>query len=308
MRHQSTVRGLIAVVTAAVAVVSAASTAAAQAVAEDSKGTSTILIKDVDISINTSDSSIQIGGSSFTSTRPAFFSVQAKGKAANGIATLIADGHLEPGAELSLVMGRKFGGERSIGTRLEGGGSRFAFYDSAAAPENAITKSTLSTGEVGVFFNSVLKSKNSRFGFLGIGMAGRRVNNAEELDKIKITRRKVATVTNGFETQEAATETEARVGLLREGWIASIDADAIFHNWEFPVSMRPYVRLGVSGPDELREQRFGFDLAFFKPRRDPLFDRLGSVFVELTRPGVSGGKTSLRVGLAVALPLVKTAP
>jgi hypothetical protein len=295
---------LVALVTAA-AVVASPVSAAGQSAVEDTEGRSTVMLQSSSIGINVADSSIQIAFTPLNSTRRVLYGIKVKGKAANGLAPLIANGELQPGLELGTTIGYKLGdGADAVGLKMSLSAARLTLFDPAANPDTALLKQTHRTGEVGLVGNFVVDAPGGdKLGFATVGISARRLNNWDDLKKNKIIRRETSLLENGAGTQEVVTEIEARSGTLQEGWIGSLDGDFIAFSSALPVSARAYVRLGLGGEDALRHSRFGFDVAFIKPGGDLLWDRLASVFFEFDDPPADAQPSSWTIGLAASLPL-----
>lgn len=276
--------------------------AEAQAAAEDSVGNSTVLLSTPNsVGVNTADSSIQLNFGSLISARSLAYGFLVKGKAANGLASLVSDGEFQPAAEFGGTLGWK-SSRNTFGVKAATQFTRLSLFDAAAAePDKALTIPTKATGSIGALGNFVLGAE-PRY-FLAAGVTARRVNNWDTLKKMTVVQRTDTMPPSGVDRQETVKETEARTGTLEEGWTGALDADFIAQASALPISARVYVRLAVGGKDILRQHRVGFDVAFLKAGGDLLMDRLASVFVEFTDPVVSGEDVSWTVGLAVNVPL-----
>jgi hypothetical protein len=290
-------RTLAFIVTAALVLASTA-TASAQAIAEDSKGTSIVLLDSTSAGINAGDSSIQLTLGRFVSDHPLAMGLLVKGKAANGAADLIKSGELQPGLEVGGTLAWK-SSSTSVGIKATAQVARLTLFDAAAAAEDAITKPNKKTGSVGLLYNQVIANADGPFAFAMLGLSARHVNNWDDLKKTTVVQRSPVASPEGAGSRETVTETEARTGSFEEGWVGSLDGDAIFQLGDYPLSARGYVRAALGGTDSLRAHRFGIDAAVFKKGGDLLLDRLLSVYFEVNDPADDDKEQSWTLGLAV---------
>lgn len=272
--------------------------ATAQAIAEDSKGASIVLLDSTSAGINAGDSSIQLTIGRLESNHPLAMGLLVKGKAANGVADLVKSGELQPGLEVGGTIAWK-NSSTALGIKATAQVTRFTLFDAAAAAEDAITKPNKKTGSIGLLYNQRLSNAGGHFGFAMLGLSARHVNNWDDLKKTTVVQRSPVAAPLGAGSRETVTETEARAGPFEEGWTGSLDGDAIVQLGDNPLSARGYVRAGLGGPDSLREHRFGIDAAVFRKGKDMLLDRLLSVFFEVTDPADDGKRQSWTLGLAV---------
>jgi hypothetical protein len=276
----------------------------AQAPLEDASGGSTILLNASSVSVNSADGSIQLAFEPFSSTKPIFYGFKVKGKAEGGLATLFSSGELTPGIEIGTTVGFKLGdGGNAWGLAASLNAAQLTLYDEAAPLDEAIVKETRHTGEVSALANFIFEGVNgNKLGLASVAVRGRHRNNWDSLKKTTVVvHTPRGTSTEGVVT-ETVKETEVRTGTFEEGWIGEVAGDLMFFASRARLSPRVYTRIGVTGKDALRDTRIGFDLAFVKFGGDPVFNRLGSIFLEYVNPAAKDEPGDWTVGLSVNVP------